>query len=191
MKRDIKQNLFLMPAVLLAGALLFTILFSWDNKYAAALPGGPGYNVLQGNPERAAFLVGGWEYYPGELLTPADLAGREAEAHTYAGEHPNFSKQLGSPYGAATYRLYLKNTGNTRELALYLPELLCAGRVYINGVLAGTQGSVQPYRPYVMDGIYAFSAGADTEIVIQRANYTHYYSGMYYLPAIGTPQADT
>ena len=42
MKRDIKQNLFLMPAVLLAGALLFTILFSWDNKYAAALPGGPG-----------------------------------------------------------------------------------------------------------------------------------------------------
>ncbi len=67
------------------GALLYG-LYRRDNKYTAALPGGHGYNVLQEDPEDPAFLVDGWEYYPGELLDPADFrAGRTPDAYTYAG----------------------------------------------------------------------------------------------------------
>lgn len=189
MKKEVKQGLVLLLALALAGALAFWALWRWDNKYTAALPGGAGYNVLTGDGSRVAFLVDGWEYYPGELLAPEDLAGRTAEWHTYAGESPNFSDHLGSPYGVATYRLTLENRGGARELSLYLPELLCAGRVYVNGTLVGEQGSIEPYKPHVTDAVYSFWAAERTEIIIQCANYTHYYSGMYYPPAVGTPSA--
>lgn len=189
MKKEIKRVLPLLLCLLLAGSLAFFGLWRWDNKYQAALPGGPGYNVLEGDGSQVAFLVDGWEYYPGLLLTPGDLAGRTPETYIYIGEHPNFAPHLDDPYGVATYSLTLENRGGARELALYLPELLCAGRVYIDGQLVGEQGSVEPYRPLVMDGTYAFFAGERTQIVVQCANYTHYYSGMYYPPAVGTPTA--
>lgn len=186
MKKGTVQSLFPLLCLLLAGAVAFCGLCRWDNKYTAALPGGPGYNVLQGDGASPAFLVDGWEYYPGELLSPEDLASREAAYHTYAGKYPNFSAHLGSPYGAATYRLTLENRDGARELALYLPELLCAGRVYLNGALAGEQGLVSPYRPHVMDKLYSIPESREVEIVIQCANYTHYYSGLYYPPAVGS-----
>lgn len=189
MKQEVKRGTALLLVLLLAGAAVFWGLYRWDNKYTAALPGGAGYNVLTGDGSQVAFLVDGWEYYPGELLTPEDLTGRAAELHTYAGEYPNFSHRLGSPYGAATYRLTLENRGEPRELSLYLPELLCAGRVYVNGALVGEQGSVEPYEPHVVDGLYSFRAEGTTELIIQCANYTHYYSGLYYPPAVGTPAA--
>ena len=188
MRENTRRSLIILICTLLLGTLAFLGLYRWDNKYTSALSGGWGYNVLQAEPEEPAFLVDGWEFYPGQLLGPEDFAsGVSAEEYTYAGQHPNFSSALGSPYGQATYRIVLENPGEAVELALYLPELLCAGRVYIGGQLAGEQGSLEPYEPRVMDGVCAFTAEGDTEIIIQCANYTHYYSGMYYPPAVGTP----
>ena len=74
MQKERRQSLLLLTILLLAGALAFTALFHFDNKYTSALPGGLGYNVLQDDPSEAAFLVDGWEYYPGELLRPDELA---------------------------------------------------------------------------------------------------------------------
>lgn len=190
MRKETRQSLLILSAFLLVGLLAVLSQYRWDNKYTSALSGGWGFNVLQSDPEEPAWLVDGWEFYPGELLSPGDFAsGRQAEEYTYAGQYPNFSAQLGSPYGEATYRLVLENPGESLELSLYLPELLCAGRVYIGGKLAGEQGGVEPYEPRVMDGVYSFTASGSTEIIIQCANYTHYYSGMYYPPAVGTPSA--
>lgn len=187
MKKPIRYSAALLTAVLLVGAAISLGLYHWDNKYTAALPGGEGYNVLQ-DPERIAFLVDGWEYYPGQLLGPEDFASQDTSPlYTYIGQYSNFSAQLGSPYGQATYRLVLRNPGQPVEVAVYLQELLCAARIYINGQRVGEQGSVEPYEPRVIDGVYAFTAGESTEIIIQCANYSHYYSGLYYPPAIGTP----
>jgi len=191
MEKERRQSLLLLLVSLLMGALAFTGLFYADNKYTSALPGGWGYNVLQADLTQPAFLVDGWEYYPGKLLEPDGLSGREEAEHTYIGEYPNFSSHLGSPYGEATYRLILENHGAPTELSLYFPELLCAGCIYINGTLVGKQGSLEPYQPHVVDGIYSFHAAERTEIVVQCANYSHYYSGMYYPPAVGTPSAIT
>ena len=187
MRKQIKVQALLLAVVLLAGAALYGFLYQADNKYTSALPGGYGYNVLPNDLEQVSFLVDGWEYYPGQLLSPSDFEGGiQPEYYTYIGEHANFSDFLGSPYGTATYRLTLENPGEPIELALYLPELLCAGRIYINGVLVGEQGSLEPYAPRVMDGVYALAVDGSAEIIIQCANYTHYYSGMYYPPAVGT-----
>ena len=190
MKRQIGYHILLLTAVLLLGAAFYLLQYRWDNKYTAALPGGYGYNVLQEDPDQVVFLVDGWEYYPGQLLSPEDFEGGVSpQAYTYIGQYSNFSDSLGSPYGTATYRLVLENRGQAVSVALYLPELLCAGRVYIDGVLVGEQGSVAPYQPRVVDSVYAFTASGKTEIVIQCANYSHYYSGMYYPPAVGTLDA--
>lgn len=187
MRRQITVQILLLTAIVAVGLLLYTLLYHFDNKYTAALPGGYGYNVLQDDPEQISFLVDGWEYYPGQLLAPSDFeCGITPESYTYIGKYPNFSAQLGSPYGTATYRLVLEHTGGAAELALYLPELLCAGHIYINGKLVGEQGSLEPYVPRVMDGIYALADSGSLEIIIQCANYTHYYSGMYYPPAVGS-----
>lgn len=184
------KNIVFLLLLFFCAFLAFYGLYRADNKYTDALPGGAGYNVLQTDTEKVSFLVDGWEYYPGELLSPEDLAdGVTAKEYTYAGQYPNFSAHLDSPFGTATYRLILQNQGELKELSLYLPELLCAGRCYINGELADENGSLTPYRPLVRDGVLNFFADESTEIIIQCANYTHYYSGMYYPPAVGSPGA--
>lgn len=187
MKRKVGYRLLLFTVILFVGALFYRALFDFDNKYTAALSSGYGYNILQDDPDQLAFLVDGWEYYPGQLLTPEDFAaGVQPKSYTYIGQYSNFSRDLGSPYGVATYRLTLKNLGKTSDWVLYLPELLCAGRVYIGGELVGEQGSLNPYVPLVIDGMYAFAVDESTDILIQCANYTHYYSGLYYPPAVGS-----
>ncbi len=65
-----KKGVLTLFLLLVAAGMAFCALLRWDNKYTAALVSGWGYNVLQENPEETAFLVDGWEYYPGELLSP-------------------------------------------------------------------------------------------------------------------------
>lgn len=188
MMRQIKKNILPLLLVILASAVVYGVWFHWDNKYISALPGGYGYNVWQPDQEGVSFLIDGWEYYPGQLLEPTDWEnGRKPDGYTYIGEYPNFSPQLDSPYGVATYRMVVKTA--TSGLVLYVPELLCAGRVYIDGVLVGEQGTIQPYSPLISNKIYSIDKTGSIEIVIQCANYSHYYSGMYYPPAIGTLSA--
>ena len=189
-RHKLRKNFVFLVLLFFCAVLAFYGLYRADNKYTAALPGGAGCNVLQADVETVAFLVDGWEYYPGALLSPEDFAGGvTAEEYTYIGRYSNFSAHLGSPYGTATYRIVLQNRGAPVELSLYLPELLCAGRVYVDGTLAGENGSLSPYRPLVRDGVWSFWAEGDTEIVVQCANYSHYYSGLYYPPAVGSPGA--
>ena len=116
MRENTRRSLIILICTLLLGTLAFLGLYRWDNKYTSALSGGWGYNVLQAEPEEPAFLVDGWEFYPGQLLGPEDFAsGVSAEEYTYAGQHPNFSSALGSPYGQATYRIVLENPGEKSD----------------------------------------------------------------------------
>ena len=88
MKRQLRFQALLLAAVVLCGAVLYALLYHFDNIYTAALPGGYGYNVLQDNPDDIAFLVDGWEYYPGQLLSPADFdKGVTPELYTYIGQY--------------------------------------------------------------------------------------------------------
>ena len=191
MKKQKISSACLALALAALWCLGFAALWRWDNKYTAALPALPGVNVLEAGEEASPrFLVDGWEYYPGRLLAPGDFAGVSPAGYLYAGEEPNFSAALGSPYGEATYRLTLRWTGEEPvQLSLWLPEIPSASRVYIGGALAGEAGSVDPYRPLIQDRVYSFQLAGETEIVIQAANHSHYYGGLYYPPAVGSPQA--
>lgn len=195
MKQRILQNYMLRAAMLLASAAFLTLAGLWvitryDNKYIAKAP------LTQESfvqiPEKGyCCLVDGWELYPDVLLSPADFASCSEPAYrTWAGEYPNLAPFHAdkNPYGTATYRLRLRGDGIA---TLYLPELPCASRVYAGGRYLGGTGDVSPesYTPLIRDSFYSFPLGEDTELIIQTANYSHYYGGVWFVPVIGSPDA--
>ena len=42
------------------------------------------------------------------------------------------------------------------------------------------------YAPLIRDSAYAFTLDGEAELVIQTANHSHYYGGIWYAPVIGT-----
>ncbi|EQG58430.1 his Kinase A domain protein [Clostridioides difficile DA00149] len=92
-----------------------------------------------------------------------------------------------SPYGNATYRMRIKNEGKDKLLSLELPEIFSASEVWINGEMVSKLGDVgtEKYRPKIKNSVVSFIAKKNTEIIINVSNFSHYYSGLYYPPALG------
>lgn len=191
MKQIIKKNHMRQAVLILLGAAVLTLagvsfITRYDNKYIAKAPLTQDQFVdIPGNGCYA--LADGWTIYPDVLLSPADLAAETDSGYAvWAGEYPNLAPfhEDGDPYGVATWQLLLKGDGN---VTLCLPELLCASRVYVNGEYLGGTGEVSPegYAPLIRDSYYSFFLDGETELVIQTANYSHYYGGIWYVPLIG------
>ena len=178
----------------LTASLLFGILYRYDNKYntnaqifqdgTVVLPDVEKENGTQS--EEVIWLVNGWEICPDRIIYPGDLA--EEWKPTYIGQYFSFAgfHGDGSPYGVGTYRLKILGNGNYTML---IPEVFSACAVYVNGEQTASSGSVSPYRPYIKDLVFSFEINGDAEILIQTANYSHYYSGVTYPPAIGSSEA--
>lgn len=178
----------------LTASMLFGILYRYDNKYntnaqifqdgTVVLPDVEKENGTQS--EEVIWLVNGWEICPDRIIYPGDLA--EEWKPTYIGQYFSFAgfHGDGSPYGVGTYRLKILGNGNYTML---IPEVFSACAVYVNGEQTASSGSVSPYRPYIKDLVFSFEINGDAEILIQTANYSHYYSGVTYPPAIGSSEA--
>ncbi len=191
MKQNFLKNYMLQTAIIIVGAAILTLaalsfVTRYDNKYIAKAPLTQDQFVdIPGSGCYA--LADGWTLYPDALLSPPDLAAETESGYAvWAGEYPNLSPfhQDGNPYGTATWRLFLKGDG---IVTLCLPELLCASRVYAGGEYLGGTGEVSPegYVPLIRDSYYSFPLDGETELVIQTANYSHYYGGIWYVPVIG------
>lgn len=188
MKINNNRKLCIVLAITFFWCLIFIRLYHTDNKYTAALPAVQGKNKLDAESvSMPHFLVDGWEYYPGKLLKPCDFTAHKSDGEIiYIGQYSNFSHALSTPYGVATYRLILETPSDNLTLGLYLPEVPSACKVYINGRPMETIGSVSPYMPLIKETLLAFETSGNCEIIVQTANYSHYYSGLYYPPAIGS-----
>lgn len=191
MKRITLSKSVFQAVLVIAGTIVLTLSVLWavtcyDNKYIskAALA----QDHLAIIPEKGyCALVDGWEFYPDALLVPDDfLHGTRAHYDTWAGEYPNLSlfHENRNPFGVSTWRLHLQGSG---IVTLYLQEPLCAARVYVNGQCLGGPGNVsdEDYTPLVRDSFFSFSLEGETELIIQTANYSHYYGGIWYAPVIG------
>ncbi len=188
-----KPSTIIKPALLLVCATLFTLLglgllTKYDNKYTAKVQIAQDNKVLL--PENGVYyLVDSWELYPDCLLTPADFSDSALMPRytTWAGEYPNLAlfHKDGNPYGTATYRLILQGSG---QVSLYLQEPLCAARIFVDGRDLGGPGEVsgEDYHPLIRDTVYSFSVNGESELIIQTANYSHYYGGLWFPPAIGS-----
>ena len=179
-------NLTAAAALLLAVLILFQFLYQKDNKYTNGPPyGSQGvftFSARDLTGSRPLFLIDGWEFYPDQLLTPDTIgsAPDQSVSFIFIGQYSNFSflSSGHSPFGRATYRLLLQYDGEPRLLTLEVPELFTDYQLWINGQPV-EQGS--PFAAFYMDGT--------AEILLNTDNRSHYYSGLTYPPALGTPEA--
>lgn len=155
-------------AVLVLFALLLAGVYRLDNKYTAGPPYGEGgvFAFSQADLDRPLFLIDGWE-----------LNGREV----FIGQYSNFSFLPGgaSPFGKGVYRLTLRYDGPPTVLMLEIPPIFTEYELLADGVPAAWTGS---------GGAALVEVGrGGTELELRTENRAHYYSGLTYPPALGTP----
>lgn len=173
---------------------LFGLLYQFDNKYSTGTEISQDGTVVLPNlqngddvrSERITWLVQGWDFYPDQIIYPGDSM--EKSKSIYIGQYFSFAgfHEDGSPYGTGTYCLKVHGSGNYTML---IPEVFSACVVYVNSKQVASSGSISPYEPYIKDLVFSFEINGDAEILIQTANYSHYYSGVTYPPAIGSSEA--
>lgn len=172
-----KQIRLYLPGML-CGMLVLSALFAvlqfttvYDNKYTVGPPFGDSgvFAFTEQDLQRQLFLVDGW------MIT---VNGGE-ETETFIGQYSNFAfpQRSHSPFGSAVYRILLQCPG-THALMLELPEIFTDYTLVIDGQKVDTIGS---------GSLVSFIITDKAELTLTVENQTHYYSGLYYPPALGTP----
>jgi len=198
-----RESIISYAAILLAVCSLsvFAFLFAYykDNKYTVRQPQGKDGVLrlddaaLKANP--VIFLISGWEYYGGRLLSPGDFAlnAPRPDQYIYIGQYGGFEAgdPGASPHGSATYRLSIITPARPREYTLELPEIFSAYRAYINGDAVIQMGDPDPasYHPRTGNRSVTFQAGGRVEIIIAASDFSRLYSGMTYPPSFGEPES--
>ncbi|NMS89512.1 histidine kinase [Clostridioides difficile] len=183
--------------VLIVSLLAITglnLLYKYDNKYTyKSIRASNGILTINNDTftkNKLVFLIDDWEFYNHKIYKPNNFIEKHIKPeYIFIGQYPDFSmrKENQSPYGNATYRMRIKNEGKDKVLSLEIPEIFCASEVWINGELVSKLGDIgtEKYRPKIKNSVVSFVAKKDTEIIINVSNFSHYYSGMYYPPALG------
>lgn len=189
----LKGTLIVLIVSLLAIAGL-NLLYKYDNKYTyKSIRASNGILTIDNDTftkGKLVFLIDDWEFYNHKIFKPNDFTEQDIKPeYVFIGQYPDFSMRKGnqSPYGNATYRMRIKNEGEDKLLSLELPEIFSASEVWINGEIVSKLGDVgtEKYRPKIKNSVVSFIAKKDTEIIINVSNFSHYYSGLYYPPALG------
>ena len=188
-----KHILFLLLGIASA-CLLFTAQYRLDNKYRYHAPyGREGVLDLKEDSSRLHMLAYGWEVYPQKLLTPEEIGCTSPSEYICLGGFGGFETgdADASPHGYASYHLRVLLPSDVCEYMLEVPEIYSASRIYVNGRLLWQSGDPNPdsYQPGIRTGSVSFSASGSADIIVQAADYSHYYSGMVYPPAFGTAAA--
>lgn len=197
MKKFAKSYAGLILTILFS-SLFFMGLFRWNNKYTHPAPQAKNGFLeiseedLEQYPLR--FLCQGWEFYPNLLLSPENLSSASSAymqcitigESSWLGNRPDQTT-----HGCGSYVLHLLLPEEVCSYALKLPEIFSAYRLYINGRLLLEVGNPDPdsYVPLIQDRMVTFDASESADILIAVSDYSHFYSGMIYSPAFGTPLA--
>lgn len=198
-RKQIISGICLMLAVILIASGSYLFLYHFNNKYTRpSLQPANGLFILSEEDLAAqplTFLTSGWAYYPDVLLTPADFDNQTSNhymIYTEIGQYSHFdltgNDQL--PHGSATYALWLSLPPGT-VCALELPEIFSSCNVYIDDHLIFRTGNPDPsaYKARTQEHFLTFTSTGNTRILLSVSDYSHYYSGLTYPPAFGTPEA--
>lgn len=176
--------------VILISLIFFTGLYNLDNKYDYdALQASNGFliisqNDLEKHPVR--FLSNSWSFYPDVLLSPDDFKNGDPDLYmknVNIGENTTFN-----PYGKGTYILRI-NLPHKATYGIDIPEIFSAYRVYIDNEEFLSLGTPEKdtYTAKTANRMLTFERSGTITIMIAVSNYSHFYSGMVYPPAFGTP----
>lgn len=189
-KNKITYLTFFIFIIIFISCSFFFFLYHYDNKYnTKQLITQENCTLLSDNTKENAsktitWLVHGWKLYPDQLI----LSNSNSSIPLYIGQYSSLSTfhKDQSPYGVATYQTTLQGNGT---YILYIPEIFSACKIYVNGKLCASSGSFSPYKAHIKDMIVPVTITNQAEIIIQTMNYTHYYTGLTYPPAIGSCEA--
>jgi len=145
---------------------------------------------------RIVRLDGEWEFYPGILAKPGELEGFRGRGEKAFMTMPGiwgssfgFSGPSSNAVGTATLRLTVTLPPDYRRWVMRIPNANSAAAVYVDGRLLAEIGRVsEDARAYVpSNGVAypAFTAGGETVIVMQVANYSTPYIGTWDAPTLG------
>jgi two-component system, sensor histidine kinase ChiS len=127
-------------------------------------------------------LNGQWEFYWEQLLSPDDLksavpAGDQLYvpgSWSYGGKYSNL--------GRCTYRIKVILPENVKtDLSFYFPPVRCAAKVWVNGVLKDSLGSVgnrENYHSQLSGLLLSVPSEKEVELVVQVANYDYLSGGL-------------
>lgn len=164
-------------SILLYG-FLFLFLFQYDNKYETPAPyGNQGvYEITSFDAQRYYFLIDDWVFYENELIE-ADTPLEDGDTLLFLGQYPNF-QLMERDVQSGSYRMQVKIEPGIPTLFLQVPEIFSTYRFLINGeVIPAKNGD-----------LLALEAG-NNDIIIQVPSSSHYYSGVYYPPVVGSASA--
>ena len=162
--------------VLALASVLCLTLNRFDNKYTRS-----GVQPLEGllvlsekelQEHDIHFLIHGWAFYPGVLLTPEDLADGGAArymVYTSIGEKTRFDLPgSNDPHGCGTYALTVRLPDEPATYALELPEVYSAYRLYIDGELRLQMGEPEKesYQPRTQSRGVFFEGGGTVTILL-------------------------
>ncbi|HEK8845390.1 TPA: histidine kinase [Clostridioides difficile] len=193
-KYNILKGTLIVLIVSLLAITGLNLLYKYDNKYTyKSIRASNGILTIDNDTftkGKLVFLIDDWEFYNHKIFKPNDFTEQDIKSeYVFIGQYPDFSMRKGnqSPYGNATYRMRIKNEGKDKLLSLELPEIFSASEVWINGEMVSKLGDVgtEKYRPKIKNSVVSFIAKKNTEIIINVSNFSHYYSGLYYPPALG------
>lgn len=192
-----KRNLVFIALFFLIAIVFNLITHVFDNKYYGYDANGAGgvCSISLKQAEETRCLISGFEFYKDQLYTPDELTAQQPIPDTIIdiGRYKGFELDdpNGDPHGSGTYRLLVLLEPEERSYALDLPEIFSSYRLYVNGSLLVENGNPEKasYQPEIISTVATFQAANQAEIVLQVADYSHYYSGMIYPPAFGTATA--
>ena len=134
-------------------------------------------------------LKGQWALYYGQLETPENFQHGQPAGREWI-DLPGSWTELGHPeLGFATYRLIIQ-TDSDEPLLLYVPEIISAANIYINGDLLLQTGQVGTAKSAAHPAVHndlltVLPQDGVLEFVIQASNYHLVASGLYYPLLIG------
>lgn len=196
MVKQIWKRLLCLFLILAAASALCLSLNRWDNKYTRAGTRGIDGILTLSRAElqenNLHFLVNGWTFYPSILLTPEELSqsgGGRYMFYTSIGERTRFDTGSDNPHGCGTYVLTLVLPEEPGYYALEFPEIYSAYKLYLGDDLVLQMGDPEKetYTPRTQNRMVTFEAGGIVTILLAVSDYSHFYSGLVYPPAFGSP----
>lgn len=122
-------------------------------------------------------LRGKWAFYWDTLIVSTDglFAAQTVNVpHYWSENNPGL-------FGRATYSARLKLPKDENQLSIYIPFVRCAGRVYVDGNLAGTLGVVDDearYHSKLGSLLVTLPNKPEVDLIIQVANYEYRWAGL-------------
>lgn len=161
------------------------------------------------------YLIDGWEFYHGRTLSADQKPDEILYIGRYGGF--DLGDPEADPHGSAIYRIEIVTDSKEREYALELTQIYSRWNLWVNGQLMQSVGmeerkndgsagaevrslpaESEAWDPFAVpepeelpepgSNMITFRARDRIEIVAAVADDTHFYSGMVYPPAFGSPR---